>query len=271
MHDKKGKGLNFSGFSGYYGTMSAHDGYGGFNYESDFLYMNQSTWTAPDGFGYEEGWCDTGYQNVAAAAKATSLAWIYEYGLMETDSKKTFTLQSLIAAASWSSAESWDIISYTEKNGSLTMKATDEITATFSKGETIKFKGKVAKGFTNIAAVAFELVNSGSAGNTCTYGSGVQGVQLCIDDVKVKWSKKADLKNDNGKLASPYMLHHQHTAAHATAQLTHNGHSDVGIGNGNHGASHHVDSGYHSQLLSLGHDTGLTSQFHLPTVEHFLA
>jgi hypothetical protein len=44
---KHKRGLNSHAFSGYYGFMSAHDGYGGFNYLSDFLYMNQSTWTNP--------------------------------------------------------------------------------------------------------------------------------------------------------------------------------------------------------------------------------
>jgi len=268
MHDKKHKtkGLNFSGFSGYYGAMSAHDGYGGFNYLDDVLYMNQSTWTKPDGAGYINGWCDTGYQNVAAAAKATSLAWIYEYGVMETDSSKTFTLESFLATASWSANEEWNVISYTESNGSLTEKGSQDIYVNFSKADTFKFKGKDWKG---ISAVAFSIVTEGSPGNTCTYGSAVYGVQMCIDQLKVKFAKKADLKHNGGNLQTPYMLHHQHNAAHVAAisQATH----DISATHLNNGSSshHQTDSGYHSQLLSLSHDTGLTSQFHLPSVEHF--
>jgi hypothetical protein len=266
-HHNKGEVLNFSGFSGYYGAMSAQDGYGGFNYLDDFLVMNASTWTKPDGVGYENGWCDTGYQNVAAAAKATSLAWIYEYGVMESYSSKTFALESFMATASWSANEAWDVISYTESNGYLTEKGEKEISVTFSKAQTVKFKGADWKG---IAAIAFSLVSEGSPGNTCTYGTAEYGVQLCIDRLKVKFSNKADLRHNGGNLQTPYMLHHQqHNGAHvaAVSQAAH----DISAAHWTDSNSAHpqTDGGYHSQLLSLGNDTGLTGQFHLPSVEHF--
>ena len=263
-HHNKSEVLDFSGFSGYGGSVPS--GYGGFYYDSVY-YMNASTWTKPGGPGYEAGWCDTGYQNVAASAHATSLAWLYEYALIETASTHTFTLESLMATASWSANEPWEVISYTESNGTLTVKGAMEITPTFSKAETFKFKGADWKG---IAAIAFSIVSEGSPGNTCTYGSAVEGVQLCIDRLKVKFSNKADLRHNGGNLQTPYMLHHQqHYTAHvaAVSQAAH----DISAAHWTDSNSAHpqTDGGYHSQLLSLGNDTGLTGQFHLPSVEHF--
>ncbi|HTT84948.1 MAG TPA: hypothetical protein VMF67_15840, partial [Rhizomicrobium sp.] len=216
MQDKKHKtkGLNFGGFSGYYGPMSGHDGYGGFDYVGDVSYMNASIWTKANGPGYELGWCDTGYQNIAQAAHTKSLGWIYEYGLMETASKHTFTLESFLATASWSYNQPWEVISYTEKNGALVQKGTMNITPTFSKAETITFKGK---DWTGIAAIAFEIQGDGSAGNTCTYGTARYGYEMCIDKVKVKFAKKADLKHNASNLLTPYQLHHHTAAAHVAA------------------------------------------------------
>src|SRR5437660_11129794 len=127
MNEGTKRGLNFHGFSGYYGFMSAHEGYGGFDYFSDFLYMNQSMWTNPNGVGYQYGWCDTGYQNEAAMSHAKSLAWIYEYGAMESASGHSFTLKSMNVAASFSNDALWNIISYTEQNGQLQVKAVDSL------------------------------------------------------------------------------------------------------------------------------------------------
>jgi hypothetical protein len=87
---------NLSNTCGY--QMSCPDGYGGFNYESDFLFMNRSTWTAPDGAGYLNHWCDTGYQNVCHGG---GIGWVYEYGIMESERpNESFSLESLLAAAS---------------------------------------------------------------------------------------------------------------------------------------------------------------------------
>jgi hypothetical protein len=270
--------LNFSGFSGYYGNMSQHDGYGGFNYSADFLYMNQSCWTGLNGLGYRNDWCDRGYQNVAAASKSHSVAWIYEYGFMESvKPSQTFDVKSLIAASAWGSDASWDINSYTETNGALTLKATDAITVGFSRAETIKFKGKEAKGFSNIAAIGFELVNSGSPGNTCTYGYAVAGMQLVFSDLKIHWNGKipkgqelrsAPMSPSHGHhlITSPCATSNQHDPAwdHAQAR-SHSG-----------GAPVHATGGFHSELTSLdavlGHADpggGFTSRFALPQVDQF--
>src|SRR5437016_2303885 len=202
------RGLNFHGFSGYYGFMSGHDGYGGFDYFSDFLYMNQSMWTAPNGNGYRYGWCDTGYQNEAALSSAKSLGWIYEYGLMESASGMTFNFKSMNAAASFSDNAVWDIISYVEKNGQLQVKAVDQLTVSYpGQHVTMDTLGKLGD-FRHISAVAFELVSYGSPGNTCTYGYAVFGVQLAIGDVKVRWNAGSHVKH-HAPLLSPYLLHHQ--------------------------------------------------------------
>jgi len=267
----KSNGLNFGGFSGYYGLMSGHNGYGGFDFIADVEYMNASTWTSPGGWGYQYNWCDSGYQNISAAAKTDSLGWIYQYGLMESASSHTFSLESFLATVSWSLNQSWELISYTERKGALVQKATMDLSLSYNQVETVKFAGKYAKGFSNIAAVAFEMTNYGSPGNSCTYGTAVYGYQMCIDDLKVKFSKKADLKQDNGKLLTPYLLHHHASAAHvaAASQMPH----EIAVAQGAHEgqAAHQTDSGYHSQLLSLGQDSGLTSQFHLPAADHLLA
>jgi hypothetical protein len=267
-HNEK---LNFGGFSGYYGLMSAHDGYGGFNYLDDFYYMNQSTWTKPDGPGYEQGWCDTGYQNVAAAAHATSEAWIYGYGLMESGGR-SFTLESFLACAGWSSDMPWNIVSYTDDNGVLKEKASDRITVTFSKAEKINLTTTGPKqGFANIAAVAFTMVSSGQPGNTCigSVGYGVIGYQIAIDAVKVRFSKRANLKHDNGHLLTPYLLHHQHHGAHAGPLLPGGHHPDAAADSVHDPDGHQGDGSYHTQLLSLEHHSGLTVQFALPQPEHF--
>lgn len=265
MHDKKhNKGLNFGGFSGYYGAMSTNDGYGGFNYVGDFDYMNASTWTSPGGPGYQLGWCDTGYQNIASAAHAKSLAWIYDYGVMETANGHSFTLDSFLATSAWSLNQTWEVISYTEKHGQLFEKGSEYIQTNFNKAETVKFTGA---NWTGIAAVAIEMISYGAAGNTCTYGNAQYGNQMCLDQLKVKFAKTADLKHDKGNLLTPYQLQHHHQTAAHVAAAAHVAHVDASQA-ASHPAAHHTDTGYNSQLLSLGHDSGLTSQFHLPAVEH---
>jgi hypothetical protein len=217
-----------------------------------------------------DGWCDTGFQNLVAATHTTSLGWIDGNGVMETASAKTFTLESFVATSAWAFDQPWFVISYAENNGSLTEKGPMEISPTFSKAETFKFKGKDWAG---IAAVAFSLVSFSQDGNTCTYGTygyGYGQFGMCLDHLKVKFAKKADLKHDGGNLPTPYQLHHrQHNAAHvaAVSQAAH----DISAAHSNDSNSphHQTDNGYHTQLLSLGNDTGMTGQFHLPSVEHF--
>lgn len=244
------KPLNFGGFKGYYNYMSYHDGYGGFDYSGNFLYMNQSNWTNPNGVGYLYGWCDTGYQNEAAMSGAKSLGWIYEYGAMESASGQSFTLKSMNVAASFSNDAVWNVISYTEHNGQLQVKAVDPLYVSYT-GEYVDLATLGQAGdFQHIAAVGFQMVSYGNPGNTCTYGYAVFGVQLAIGDVKVKWSKTADFDTTGGKLPTPWMLQHpSHLLPNPGAVL--------------HTLS---DGGQHAHdvhTFAPGHD------FHVPPVDHF--
>jgi hypothetical protein len=246
--------LNFGGFTGYYGLMSAHNGYGGFNYVGAFNYMNASMWTNPNGYGYQNDWCDTGYQNMSADAKSSSLGWIYEYGLMESASRHSFSLESLLATASFSDNQKWEIISYTEKHGSLVEKASMYVTLSYDKISDIKFTGKNAKGFSNIAAVAFQMASYGSPGNSCTYSTAVYGLQMAFDKVKVKFSTTADLKQNAGDLLTPYQLNHAVAAGHSA------------VAPHNFTAVHADAADHHSHL----HSPEPASLFGLPAIEHLL-
>lgn len=253
--------LNFAGMPGYYNYMSYYEGYGGFNFFADFLYMNATTWTDPNGPGYQEGWCDTGYQNVATKSDASSVGFIYQFGIMESASHHaTFTLNSMVAAASFSKNAVWDVISYTEKNGSLTQKAFDTLKVSYT-ARHVKFDTLGGPDdFKNIAAVYFQLASYGKPGNPCTYGYPVIGAQLVMGDVKVTWSKKAALTS-GGELPMLHLMQHQvHGIAHATAQRPG---ASAGDSGGDASGFHH----YHQD--SAGHDPGTGTQFHLPPVEHF--
>jgi len=258
MHQGTQATLNFAGMPGYYAYMSYYQGYGGFNFFADFLYMNATTWTNSGGVGYQAGWCHTGYQNEAAISNATSLGVIYQYGIMESASKHTFTLDSMNVAPSFSKGAVWEAISYTEKNGSLYPKADDKFKASFT-GKYVNFATLGNSGdFTNIAAVAFQLHSYGKPGDKCTYGYPVVGPQLAIGNVTVTWSTKADMPDKPGRLLTPYLLHHPALAAHVTA-LHH--------GSGAHAAPNSQDA-HHYHQDSAGHDPG-SPQFHLPASEHF--
>lgn len=253
--------LNFGGMPAYYNYMSYYQGYGGFNFFADFLYMNATTWTGPNGVGYLYGWCHTGYQNEAAMSSASSLGVIYQYGIMESASNHTFTLDSMNAAASFSKNAVWDVISYTLNNGSLYEKADDKLKVGF-KGEQVNFATLGGSDdFKNIAAVAFQLHSYGRPGDKCTYGYPVVGAELAIGNLKVTWSKNADLQNSNGRLPTPYLLHHQALAVpHVTAERH--------AAEGGHDAAGSLGSHQYHQD-SAGHDPGTGVQFHLPAVEHF--
>lgn len=250
--------LNFAGMPGYYNYMSYYEGYGGFKFYADFLYMNATTWTDPNGPGNQEGWCDTGYQNVATKADASSVGFIYQFGIMESASHHTFSLNSMIAAASFSRNAVWDVISYTESHGSLVQKAFDTLKVSYTARQ-VKFDtlGN-PDDFKNIAAVYFQLASYGKPGNSCTYGYPVVGAQLVMGGVKVTWSSKAVLTS-GGEWSLVHLMQHQvRGVAHATAER-----SGAGTGDGGVNAFHH----YHQD--SAGHDPGTDAQFHLPAVEHF--
>ena len=272
MHKHHVKTLDLGNyqFSGYYGNLNGS--YGGLAFANDFLYLNQSTWTKPHGPGYQAGWCDTGYQNLAAGVPDTTIAVLnYEYGVIEAGTDHSFTLLSLMATDSWSKNQPWEFVSYTEQNGQLVFKASERITTTFSKAETIKLGSMGHKGdFANIAAVAFEMLSYGLPGNTCTYGTAQYGLQLCIDKIKYRVSKKADLKNDDGHLLTPYMRsHHHQSAPHITAPSPEQTHHDAASGPGRNATATLMSHDYHAQLLSLEHSAALTDQFALPHPEHF--
>jgi len=258
MHEGTTATLNFAGMPGYYNYMSYYQGYGGFDFFADFLYMNATTWTNPNGVGYQYGWCDTGYQNIATMSDATSLGVVYQYGIMESASKHTFTLTSMNAASSFDRGAVWDAISYTEKNGSLYPKAEDKFKVSFT-GKEVNFATLGgADDFKNIAAVAFQLHSYGRPGDKCTYGFPVVGPELAIGNLKVTFSKKADMADKNGRVLTPYLLHHLAPAVPHVTALHH--------GSGGQ-APHSMDAHQYHQD-SAGHDPG-NPQFHLPASEHF--
>jgi hypothetical protein len=265
--------LGFNGFHNYmgpyYGLMSQNDGYGGFDYSSDVLFMKRSTWTAPNGAGYKQFWCDTGYQN---ACPGKGEAWVYTSGIMESaNPKETFSLGSMIAAASWSSDQPWLFSSYVYKDGALHLKTSDTvyIGQTAEKINFAKLGG--GKAFQNIAAFSIQFVNYGQQGNDCNGSSTYYGRQLAFDDIKIRWNGKipgADAAGHHHMLVPPFLGHHQHPTA-------------MPVGWGEHLPSHphnetiarvfhqNTNGPYHSQLLALDHDTTLTAQFVLPQPEHF--
>jgi hypothetical protein len=257
--------LRWSG-TGYYGYLNTENGYGGFDYKDHFLYMNESTWTAPGGWGYERRWCDSGYQNVLAAGGGTCLGWVYEDGLMESASKNSFTLESMIAASAWNKDAVWDVNSYTLNGHKLVLKASDRLTIS-QTAEKIDFAKFGHKGdFTDIAAVGFKLIDTGSYGNSCTYKGGHTGYVLCIDAMKVKVAKKGAAVM--AMIGPDGHGHQQHIVAMLVGQAPHGPQAGGAAAAASTQPVHHLD-GYHTQLLSLGHDQDLTARFDLPHPEHF--
>jgi hypothetical protein len=229
--------------------------------------MNDSTWTNPNGLGYKYGWCDTGYQNEAAMSDAHSLGWIYLYGLMDSSSGQTFTFNSMNAAASFSKGAVWDIISYTQKHGSLYVKAVDELKIGFT-GKHVKMATLGSPGdFKNISAVGFQLVSYGKGGNTCTYGYPATGAQLAIGDVKVTFTGTPAAKH-NVNPPMPYLLLHQPPPGAHPGALRHGDHLGADGGGGHHSVVPD-GGGFHSHLHALDDPSGGGSQFALPPTDHF--
>lgn len=253
--------------TGYYGLLSTENGYGGFDYNSDCLYMNQSIWTAPGGRGYEFHWCDTGYQNVLAMGGGACCGWIYEDGLMASASKHSFTLDSVIAASAWNTDAVWDVESYTRQGHRLVLKASDKLTIS-QTAERIDFAKFGHKGdFTNIDAVGFKLIHTGQYGNSCTYHGGRTGFVLCLDAMKVTFSGKGGhAAGETGLRFSGSSPLHPHVAALAAFHVSH---ATVG-GEGHYSLAQTVqtEGGYQTQLASFGQDQNLTDQFALPGPEH---
>jgi hypothetical protein len=258
-HNEK---LTFEGFPGYYGLMSQEDGYGGFNWSGDFLYMNTSLFR-------NEPWCNAGYENVASSCGSSALGWIYiDGGFESVKPTETFNLRSMVCASAWSSNQEWGVISYTYSDGHLTEKASDSFYIS-QYAEKINFSKLGGKNdFRNIAAVVIDLENLGSYGNTCSYGGPVFGYQLAVGDLKVHWNGKIPKHGLQRTGSLPGGIHHLHPTV--AAQLHHASHTSP-HGQAGHSSPIHAPPDYHSQLLhfgSHGHD-GLAAEFTLPHTDHF--
>ncbi len=245
--------LNFTGIS--YCYCSWQLGYGGLNW-SGLERMDTSLFQ-------HEPWCDTGYQNVAAATGASALGWFYYDGAAESvNPAETFSFKSMIVASAWSTNQEWRFNAYTYSSGALHLKGSEYFYLS-QQAQTLHF-GKLGK---NIAAFSFQMMDLGSAGNTCTYGSGTYGYQMAIGNVTIVW---------NGKIPHHESVRHtplpgQHAAHHpgyAAAHLASPGaHENA---NPHDTAQTHHAGAWHTQLLAFGHEPGsLTADFKLPQTEHF--
>ncbi|HEY1613084.1 MAG TPA: hypothetical protein VGF97_05235 [Rhizomicrobium sp.] len=247
--------LNFTGFSnsGYY-LLSMNDGYGGFNWNHDVLYMNTSIFAM-------EPWCDQGYVNVAAATGATALGWIYfEGGAESANLKETFSFKSFLGASAWSSNQEWTISTYTYSAGALHLKGSENIY--FGQQAQLVRLGKLGH---NISAFSITMDTIGSYGNSCSYGGPTTGYQLAMGNLKFVWNGKIPLRGHRMTTTGMPTHHHATLAAHVAGHATHTNSAS------HHAAdSAHASVPYHSQLLSFGHHSGdLAQQFALPHIDHF--
>jgi hypothetical protein len=253
--------LNFTRFPDYYGAMSGQDGYGGFNYSGLVEYLNAIWWENIDTY-----WCDTGYQNVAAATGATAVAYIYEYGTFTSaNPKETFDLKSFVAAAAWSANMEWQLSTYSAKGiHTMDFYVTD---APGTTAQLIKVSNAVGHAITGFNLL---MLNAGTGGNTCTstggYSGGIVGYQIAFGDMKITWNGKIPHGGGHSLLGHSTHAHH-----HATpAPLHSNNLASTPAAHGTHASGHTGAPAYHTQLLAFGHDPGgLTREFNLPQTEHF--
>jgi hypothetical protein len=263
--------VNFNNFSHYYyGGMSANNGYGGFDW-IDVDYLNATYWQK-----VATNWCDTGYQNVIHGSGEA-----YTYGvdgfpsvsyLVSANPKVSFSLTSMVAASAWETDQPFTLESFAYKDGAVVLKASDTIylSQTAQTIDFAKISGGKPTDFKNI--VALEIVSgTGKFGNTCSYGpyGYTTGNEMAFDNLKVKWNGKIPQGHEGKTITPGLFAHRHHHAPYVAAQLLHHGDIDAGTHNGSTSAAHHQNGDYHTQLLSLGQDSGLTSQFALPQVEHF--
>jgi hypothetical protein len=245
--------------------------FNGLNFGSNYqfgYYINGNydgmSWT--DVFSFEKaqitkaeqvlGWCDNGYiNNLHGQGEAfmPGFDYIQSYGGTET-----FKLKSADLAAAWEGTQNLTVNTYHAG----TLKGSETITVT-QTGGTYSFSGAMFRGITG---VAFVYAGGATGGSTCTYGSPTYAPQMTIDNIKVVFNGGIPGAHHTGRAA-----HHPHVAAALSGAHGASGHVDSGVHNAGSHSSGHADSGYHSQLMSLpGHDGGgLTSQFHIPAVEHF--
>ncbi|HEY6577719.1 MAG TPA: hypothetical protein VIY09_00225, partial [Rhizomicrobium sp.] len=180
------------------------------------------------------------------------------------------TLKSMDAASAWCGTQDFTFITYSYKNGALTEKASVNIDVS-QTGTHIDF-GKYKGDFKKIAAVRIDSTHGNSAGSTCSYGAATYGYQMAFDDMKVIFKKGIPVHQSGQHTLLPIQeLHRAHAQQAAMAHVAHTDAHNAALSHDSHTSpGHHADSGgYHAQLLSLGHDGGLTGQFHLPAVEHF--
>jgi hypothetical protein len=272
QHTKEG--LNFNGFSGYYGSVS--QGYGGLDY-SDVDFMNASYWE-----NVKTNWCDTGYQNVIHGA-GEGFTWGLNgglsYGLLQSsDLKETFNLDSMIAASAWETNQPFTFISYTYKNHvGFAKKASDTVylSQTAQKIDFAKLGTGKPTDFKNIAAVLI-VSGSGSYGNTCSYGTNTYttGNQMAFDDLKVTWNGTIP-HGHGGKPVTTGLLaqFHRHGAHVAAAHVVTDYQHPVAADHQSGPALQHIEGSgaYHTELQAIGagQPGDLTAQFLLPQVEHF--
>lgn len=263
--------LGFNSFSGYYASIAS--GYGGFNW-GDIDYLNATFWQ-----NEKTMWCDTGYQNVIHGA-GEAVTWNNNggtsYGLFESANvTESFTLKSMVAASAWETAQPFDFRTYTYKSGQgFVLKASDTVYLS-QTAQTLNFAKIGHPGdFKNIVAV--EIVSgTGKYGNTCSYGpyGYTLGNEMAFDNLKVVWNGK--IPKGGGKAITKGLAPHGHGhdghifAAHIVFNEAH--HATSGTGLAESSGHSGTQAGFHGELLSLGDSSSgsLTTQFHLPAVEHF--
>jgi hypothetical protein len=252
--------INFESFS-YYTNQNPGNGYGGMNWIS--------VYTLGQGLLNQLGYCDTGYNNaIHGKVDAFTSPFSDGYGIFESANfADHFKLNSMVVASAWCGTQNFTFNTYSYRNGALHLKAADTI-AIVQGSQTINF-ANYGKDFVNIAAVNVLTAGLGSIGSSCTYGAGTYGYQMAFDNMKVVFNNGIPVhQNGHHALLPIQMLQHHHSGS-AAGHLTNTGAGHSAFGNGDSHATHHTSNGYHSQLMSLGHESGMTSHFHLPSVEHF--
>lgn len=254
--------LNFNNFAGYY-TNLYHSNYGGF----DWFNMMELNGSMIDNV---LDYCDTGYNNAlhgrGEGVTVGNGSAMYTYA-------STFNLKSGVFASAWEVNQ--PVYIDTWANG--TEKASIEVHLS-QMATKIDFS-KYGTDFQDINAITIWPVNKGgTGGSTCTYGHPTYGYQVAFDNLKITLNSGKGPHSEHGRPAFFQAFAHHH-ATHtanpfaALAMANPDGHTAATGLSSSHHAPGQTGSGYHAELMSLDgaghHDTGLTSQFALPLIEHF--
>jgi len=153
--------ITFEAFSTYSIQNPGND-YGGMNWVSMY--------TLGGGELNTLGYCDTGYNNAQRGnVDAFSSPFSDGYGIFESANfTDSFKLKTMVAASAWCGTQNFTFNTYSYKNGSLHLKASDTI-AVVQGSQTINF-GNYGKDFANIVAVNILTDGLGTLGSSCTYG-----------------------------------------------------------------------------------------------------